>query len=115
MRPNSLPCVVDEVHERTTQGDFLIALLRDLIKVRTDAGFALKVVLMSATLDSHLFVNYFGGCPALHAAGRNFPVRGLFLEDVYEETGYVLAPDAPAAQKAGSGHGSMRNGCSRTP
>ncbi|KAG2502148.1 hypothetical protein HYH03_000635 [Edaphochlamys debaryana] len=97
--------VVDEVHERSLQSDFLIALLRDLLAARRGAGGGpgslppLKVVLMSATLDAALFANYFGGCPVLHAAGRTFPVSRLFLEDVYAATGYRLAADAPAALK----------------
>lgn len=44
-----------------------MALLRDLVAVRRTAGRPLKVVLMSATLDSTLFADYFGGCPVLHA------------------------------------------------
>lgn len=35
--------VVDEVHERTLQGDFLMALLRDLIHERRKMGKPLKV------------------------------------------------------------------------
>ena len=58
----------------------------------------LKVVLMSATLDSRLFASYFGsGTPCLRAGGRTFPVEHLFLEDVYSRTGYRLASDARAA------------------
>jgi ATP-dependent RNA helicase DHX29 len=93
--------VVDEVHERTLQGDFLIALLKDLLVHRRAAGFPLKVILMSATLDSGLLTEYFGGCPVLHAPGRTFPVEQFFLEDAMEVTGYVLAPDAPAALRPG--------------
>lgn len=93
--------VVDEVHERTLQGDFLIALLKDLVVHRRAAGHPLKVILMSATLDSNLLTEYFGGCPTLHAPGRTFPVEQLFLEDAMEVTGYVLAPDAPAALRPG--------------
>ncbi|PRW58696.1 helicase domain-containing [Chlorella sorokiniana] len=89
--------LVDEVHERTLQGDFLMALLRDLVAVRRAAGRPLKVVLMSATLDSSLFADYFASCPVLHAQGRTFPVEQLFLEDCYEATGYVLDADSPAA------------------
>ncbi|GAB4817860.1 hypothetical protein N2152v2_004906 [Parachlorella kessleri] len=94
--------LVDEVHERTLQGDFLMALLRDLVSVRRAAGRPLKVVLMSATLDSSLFADYFAGpggapCPVLHAEGRTFPVEQLCLEDVYELTGYRLDADSPAA------------------
>ncbi len=44
-----------------------MALLRDLLAVRRAAGRPLKVVLMSATLDSSLFADYFAGCPVLHA------------------------------------------------
>jgi len=54
----------------------------------------LKVVLMSATLDAGLYSNYFGGCPVLSCSGRTFPVERLFLEDVYESTGYRLDPGA---------------------
>eukprot|EP00887_Chlorella_sp_A99_P005373 scaffold1.g5373.t1 len=89
--------VVDEVHERTLQGDFLLALLRDLAAIRRRAGRPLKVVLMSATLDSELYCPYFGGAPALCAQGRTFPVEQRFLEDAYELTGYQLDPDSPAA------------------
>ncbi|KAL4528705.1 hypothetical protein Ndes2437A_g03253 [Nannochloris sp. 'desiccata'] len=80
---------------------FLIALLKDLLTHRRAAGFPLKVILMSATLDSGLLTEYFGGCPVLHAPGRTFPVEQFFLEDAMEVTGYVLAPDAPAALRPG--------------
>lgn len=56
-----------------------------------------QVVLMSATLDSGLFSDYFGGCGALAAGGRTFPVEQLFLEDVYEMLGYRLDTEGPAA------------------
>lgn len=52
---------------------------------------------MSATLDSDLFASYFGGCPTLAAGGRTFPVDQVFLEDVYEMTGYRLDPEGPCA------------------
>jgi ATP-dependent RNA helicase DHX29 len=93
--------IVDEVHERTVQGDFLMALLRDLVLVRRQAGHPLKIILMSATLDSAKLSEYFGSCPTLHAKGRTFPVQQLFLEDIYEWLGdsYVLASDSPAALK----------------
>lgn len=35
---------------------------------------------MSATLDSHLFAQYFGDCPVLTAEGRTFPVTHMYLE-----------------------------------
>jgi hypothetical protein len=54
-----------------------MALLRDLVAVRRAAGRPLKVVLMSATLDSALFADYFGACPVLHAQVRRRPEGSL--------------------------------------
>ena len=56
---------VDEVHERSADSDVALVLLRDILQRRPD----LKVVLMSATLDSQKFAAYFGnkglGCPVV--------------------------------------------------
>ena len=41
--------VVDEVHERTLQGDFLMALLRDIVTARRAAGNPLKVRCIDST------------------------------------------------------------------
>ena len=49
--------VVDEVHERDTQTDQLLLLLRELLPRRRD----LKVILMSATVQAELFSKYFDG------------------------------------------------------
>jgi ATP-dependent RNA helicase DHX29 len=93
--------VVDEVHERSLDVDLLLALLRCIPPLRASAGLApLKVVLMSATADANLLSAYFGGCPILTAEGRTFPVSCVYLEDVYELTGYLLPPDSPAALRA---------------
>ncbi|GAQ84373.1 helicase domain-containing protein [Klebsormidium nitens] len=98
--------VVDEVHERTLQGDFLMTILRELL-ARRNGGRSrlppLKVVLMSATLDAGLFSSYFGGCPVVSAEGRTFPVQMHCLEDIYERLAYKLAADSPAAQREGAG------------
>nr|CAD7198290.1 unnamed protein product [Timema douglasi] len=78
--------IVDEVHERSEESDFLLLILKDLLPVRPD----LKVILMSATLNADLFSEYFNKVPTLHIEGRTFPVTQLFLEDILESTGYVL-------------------------
>ena len=54
--------VLDEVHERDVKSDFLMMLLRDLIRIRSD----IRIILMSATLNARLFSDYFGGTPMLH-------------------------------------------------
>lgn len=50
--------VVDEVHERHVFTDFLLGILKCLVKQRKD----LKIILMSATINIDLFTNYFDEC-----------------------------------------------------
>lgn len=90
--------IVDEVHERSLLGDFLLIVLKNLIEKQSSQDTPkLKVILMSATVDSNLFSRYFGQCPVLTAQGRTHPVTNYFLEDIYEYINYNLASDAPAA------------------
>ncbi|XP_072174284.1 ATP-dependent RNA helicase dhx29-like [Diadema setosum] len=85
--------VIDEVHERSVQSDFLMVIMRKLVRERSD----LKMVLMSATLDSEKLSAYFYHCPIVSIPGRTFPVQVYHLEDVVEETKYVLESDSPYA------------------
>lgn len=52
---------VDEVHERSVDSDILLALLRGVLSKRKD----LKLILMSATLDSDRFSQYYFGTNTL--------------------------------------------------
>ncbi|EGD94734.1 ATP dependent RNA helicase [Trichophyton tonsurans CBS 112818] len=76
--------VLDEVHERTIDGDFLLIVLRRLLSTRHD----LKLVLMSATVDAKRFSDYLSGAPILNIPGRMYPVETKYLEDVIELTHY---------------------------
>ena len=76
--------VLDEVHERTIDSDFLLIILRKLMVRRPE----LKVVLMSATVDAQRFSTYLKGAPILNVPGRTFPVETKFLEDAIEATKY---------------------------
>ncbi|XP_042022012.1 DExH-box ATP-dependent RNA helicase DExH7, chloroplastic-like isoform X2 [Salvia splendens] len=91
--------IVDEVHERSILGDFLLIILKNLIEKQqnTWGKSKLKIILMSATVDSHLFSQYFGNCPVVTARGRTHPVSTQFLEDIYEILNYRLASDSPAS------------------
>uniref|UniRef100_A0A1Q3F577 RNA helicase n=1 Tax=Culex tarsalis TaxID=7177 RepID=A0A1Q3F577_CULTA len=91
--------LVDEVHERSEESDFLLLILKQLLVRRPD----LKVILMSATLNSNLFSSYFGDIPVLEIPGRTFPVEQLFLEDILERSGFVLEPDSPFCRKLRKG------------
>lgn len=74
--------VLDEVHERTMDLDLLFIALKQVHQRRPD----LKIVLMSATVDSTKFSRYFNDAPVLDIPGRTFPVQLGFLEDAIEAT-----------------------------
>ncbi|KAI9888926.1 MAG: hypothetical protein M1814_006158 [Vezdaea aestivalis] len=80
--------VIDEVHERSLDTDFLLVLLRDVLKRRAD----LKVILMSATLDAKAFVDYFGGpgnVGQVEIQGRTFPVEDYYLDNILQMTNFT--------------------------
>ncbi|KAL8142024.1 hypothetical protein V2J09_015056 [Rumex salicifolius] len=81
--------IVDEIHERGMNEDFLLIVLKELLPRRPD----LRLILMSATLDAELFSSYFNGAPAIHIPGFTYQVHTHFLEDILEMTGYRLTPD----------------------
>lgn len=65
--------ILDEVHERTLSTDILMGVLKELIAERKD----IKIVVMSATLDSDKFQKYFNS-PQLKVSGRTHPVEVLW-------------------------------------
>jgi len=79
--------VLDEVHERHIETDFLLALLRDECRRRP----RLRLVLMSATLQEHSFAAYFGGCPVAYVSGRTHPVTSHYLQDAASALGLQAA------------------------
>jgi HrpA-like RNA helicase len=84
--------IVDEVHERTLEGDLLLLLLHWFLQRSNNT---LHVILMSATVDAGLFVNYFRqglgySPPVMAIPGFRFPVLELYLEDALELTGYKV-------------------------
>lgn len=54
---------------------------------------------MSATLNANLFSTYFGEIPIINIPGRTFPVEQYFLEDILDETGYVLEDGSEYCRK----------------
>ncbi|KAI4666819.1 uncharacterized protein J4E88_010387 [Alternaria novae-zelandiae] len=85
--------VIDEVHERSIDTDFLLVILRSLMERRPE----LKVILMSATVDAARFSRYLNDAPILTVPGRTFPVQTRYLEDAVELTHYAGASDATKA------------------
>src|SRR6202453_867717 len=60
--------VLDEFHERHLDSDLALALLKRLQRTRPE----LRIVVMSATLDTGHVADYLGGCPILRSEGRLF-------------------------------------------
>ncbi|XP_045476093.1 dosage compensation regulator [Harmonia axyridis] len=89
--------IVDEIHERDVNSDFIMVVLRDMIHTYPD----LRVILMSATIDTTLFSKYFNNCPVIEVPGRAYPVTQYFLEDCIELTKFIPPLDT-RKRKSGS-------------
>ncbi|KAI0490635.1 DEAD/DEAH box helicase [Xylaria cf. heliscus] len=85
--------VIDEVHERSLDTDFLLSIIRDVLKQRRN----LKLVLMSATLDAAAFKSYFTSeglqVGLVEIAGRTFPVEDYYLDDIIRMTNFTIEND----------------------
>lgn len=77
--------IVDEIHERDINSDFLLIILRDMLTNFPD----LRVILMSATIDTTMFSEYFGKCPIVEIEGRTFPVQEYYLEDAIQMLSFI--------------------------
>ncbi|XP_058491844.1 ATP-dependent RNA helicase A [Solea solea] len=80
--------IVDEIHERDINTDFLMVVLRDVVQTYPEV----RVILMSATIDTSMFREYFFNCPVIEVFGRTFPVQEYFLEDSIQMTNFIPPP-----------------------
>ncbi|KAJ2085704.1 hypothetical protein IW138_006168 [Coemansia sp. RSA 986] len=88
---SDVSCIIcDEVQERTLELDYMLIIVRELLRKRPD----LKVILMSATIDTRIFTCYFDNCPVVEIPGRTFPVEQVFLEDVVRISRYSIQSDS---------------------
>ncbi len=62
--------VLDEFHERSVYADLAIALARQAWRARDD----LRIVVMSATLDSAAVSAFLDDCPVVDVPGRSYPL-----------------------------------------
>mmetsp|Transcript_17670 Transcript_17670/g.34778 ORF Transcript_17670/g.34778 Transcript_17670/m.34778 type:complete len:913 (+) Transcript_17670:244-2982(+) len=89
--------VIDEVHERDINSDFLLVIVRELLlqQKKSSAERKLKLILMSATMQVNSFLEYFSNthyplaCQYVKVPGKLFSVHKLFLEDILSRTSYV--------------------------
>lgn len=69
--------ILDEAHERSIDTDMLMILLKRALDLNPN----LKLLIMSATINAHLFQKYFN-CAAIKVPGRLYPVEMNFMEDI---------------------------------
>ncbi|XP_061694799.1 ATP-dependent RNA helicase A isoform X2 [Syngnathoides biaculeatus] len=100
--------IVDEIHERDINTDFLMVVLRDVVR----AFPQIRVILMSATIDTRMFREYFFNCPIIEVFGRTFSVQEYFLEDCVQMTNFVPPPpDRKKRDKDEEGGGDEDTNC----
>lgn len=86
--------VMDEVHERSLEGDFCLAILKRVMRLRKD----LKLVAMSATFKSSLFAEYLTLDPtrpaqSFNVPGISHPVKIIPLEEILRDTRIQIMPN----------------------
>ncbi len=73
--------MLDEVHERSLNIDFLLGYLKLLLKKRRD----LRIIISSATLESDRLAEFFDHAPVIEVEGRLFPIEDIYMETEEEE------------------------------
>ncbi|KAJ6000179.1 hypothetical protein N7481_000588 [Penicillium waksmanii] len=84
--------IIDEVHVRDIGIDFVMLLLRNFVRnCQGNGRNAPKITLMSATVDTKLFSNYFSlkgpegsriFAPHITIPGRQYPVQHHYLDEI---------------------------------
>jgi ATP-dependent helicase HrpA len=68
--------IVDEAHERSLNIDFVLGILKKLIKRRKN----LKLIITSATIDTEKFSKAFDDAPVIEVSGRMYPVDIRYMK-----------------------------------
>ncbi|XP_077865739.1 ATP-dependent RNA helicase TDRD9-like [Saccoglossus kowalevskii] len=79
--------ILDEVHERDQDSDFSLLVVRKLLR---STSRHVKIILMSATIESDLFAGYFSlpvrgkleSAPVVSVEGKAYDVTEYYLEDL---------------------------------
>lgn len=107
--------MLDEVHVRDTEIDFIMLLLkRHVDKCRAAGTRAPQIVIMSATVDRDLFSSYFKNigpdgnlipAPSLSISGRQYHVEQHYLDDILGAVArtFEFKPQALSDVLAGEG------------
>ncbi|VAW43923.1 ATP-dependent helicase HrpB [hydrothermal vent metagenome] len=74
---NTALIIFDEFHERSLEADLALALT---LECQTELRDDLKILLMSATLESNTISGFLNNAPIIHCPGRSFPVHRYYLD-----------------------------------
>ncbi|MFA6865120.1 MAG: ATP-dependent RNA helicase [Sphaerochaetaceae bacterium] len=66
--------LVDEAHERSLNIDFIIGMLKEVLKSRPD----FKVIISSATINTKKFSAFFDSCPIISIKAKVWPVDVIY-------------------------------------
>ncbi|TFH06204.1 MAG: ATP-dependent RNA helicase, partial [Spirochaetales bacterium] len=66
--------IVDEAHERSLNIDFILGLLKRVLKERSE----FKVIVSSATINAEVFSEYFDSCPIVRIETPMYPVQVVY-------------------------------------
>ena len=79
--------ILDEIHERSADADFTLFLARNFASEFPN----IRVILMSATMESDLFINYFqetlgpDQVAGPYSVGKKrFPINTYFIDELYD-------------------------------
>ena len=75
--------IIDEAHERSLNIDFLLGYLKNILNTRDD----LKVIITSATIDTHTFSAHFNNAPIVTIPGKTYPVEVRYMPPEADEFG----------------------------
>lgn len=80
--------IMDEAHERKVQIDFLLYLLRNVVKERPE----FKLIIMSATINVDIFKKYYSAYNFVHiniGGKTNYPITSIFSPKKISERDYL--------------------------
>lgn len=72
--------IIDEAHERKINIDILLYLLKNTLLKRPE----FKLIIMSATIDKNIFINYYSqfSMEIIEIGGKtNYPIKSIFLDN----------------------------------